>query len=86
MLNRKHIKSRGKIKFSQYFQEFENGERVAIVREQSLNPAFPKRIQGLVGTIEGQRGSAYIVKIIEGRKEKMHIITPANLKKLKMTE
>ena len=83
MLRRKNIKSRGKIQFSQYFQEFNKGERVAIVREHSLNPAFPKRIQGLVGTIEGQRGCAYLVKIKEGSLEKIHIIRPANLKKLK---
>jgi len=83
MLKRKNAKTHGKIRFSRYFQEFNKGDRVAIVRELALNPAFPVRIQGLVGTIEGQRGSAYIVKIKEGSLEKLHLIQPANLKKLK---
>lgn len=83
MLNRKETKQKGKIRFSQYFQEFNNGDRVAIVREQSTNPAFPKRIQGLTGVITGKRGSAYLIKINEGNKEKTHIIRPINLKKIK---
>lgn len=82
MLKRKQAKSRGKTQFSQYFQEFKNGDKVAIIREHSLNPAFPIRIQGLVGTVSGKRGRAYIINIKEGGLVKMHIVTPANLKKL----
>jgi len=82
MLKRKQAKSRGKTQFSQYFQEFKNGDKVAIIREQSLNPAFPIRIQGLVGTVAGKRGRAYIINIKEGGLVKMHIIAPANLKRL----
>jgi len=82
MLNRKESKSRGKTQFSNYFQEFKKGDKVAILREHSLNPAFPKRIQGLVGTVSGKRGKAYIINIKEGGLVKMHIMTPANLKKL----
>lgn len=83
MLRRKNAKLRGKVRLSQYFQEFENGEKVAVVREHSLNPSFPKRIQGLVGTVVGKRGKAYIISIREGGLEKMHLIRPASLKKLK---
>jgi large subunit ribosomal protein L21e len=83
MLKRKNIKLRGKIRLSQYFQEFKNGEKVAIVREHSLNPAIPKRIQGLTGTIVGKRGRAYIISVKEGKQRKLHIIKPAHLKKLK---
>ena len=83
MLKRKNAKSRGKIQFSQYFQELKNGDKVAVVREQALNPAFPKRIQGLTGIVVGKRGSAYILTIQEGGLIKTHIIKPANLKKLK---
>lgn len=83
MLKRKNIRQRGKLSLSNYFQEFVKGDRVAIVREHSENPKFPKRIQGISGVIAGQRGSAYIVRIKEGNKEKIHIIKPVHLKKLK---
>lgn len=83
MQKRKNIKLKGKISFSQYFQEFSEGDKVAIVREHSQAPKFPKRIQGLVGVITGQRGSAYLVNVKDGGMEKMHIIRPVHLKKLK---
>ena len=83
MIKRKNAKTRGKVQFSTYFQEFKNGDKVAVVREQSLNPAFPKRIQGLVGVVSGKRGNAYIIAIQEGGMGKTHIIRPANLKRLK---
>lgn len=82
MLKRKNRRLRGKISLSKYFQEFKEGERVAVFREHSENPAFSKRIQGLCGVITGKRGKAYIVDIKEGNKIKMHIIKPVHLKKL----
>jgi ribosomal protein L21E len=83
MLKRKNIKTKGKIKFNIYFQEFKDGERVAVIREHSLNPAFPKQIQGRSGLIEGKRGRCYIVKINDFGLDKTYILHPANLRKLK---
>lgn len=82
MIKRKNAKEHGKLKFSAYFQEFNKGDKVAIIREQSLNPAFPRRIQGMTGTIEGSRGNSYLVKIMDGKAKKVHIIKPVHLKKL----
>lgn len=82
MLKGKNIKSRGKLSLSKYFQEFKDGEKVAIIREASLNPAFPERIQGLTGTISGKKGSAYIIKLMDGNEEKTYIIKPMHLKRL----
>jgi len=70
------------LSLSKYFQEFKEGDRVAVIREHSLHPAFPKRIQGLTGTIMGMRGHAYLVKLFTGSLEKMFIIRPVHLKKL----
>jgi large subunit ribosomal protein L21e len=84
MLKRKKVRTRGKLSLSKYFQEFKQGDRVAIVREHSQNPKFPKRIQGITGTVEGSRGAAYVVKIKEGNKEKTHIIKPVHLKKIQI--
>ncbi len=83
MLKRKNIRARGKIKLSEYFQEFNKGDRVAVKRELSVQPKFPKRLQGRSGVINGKRGSSYIVKINDINKEKTYIIHPLHLKKLK---
>lgn len=83
MLKRKNIKDRGKLRFSLYFQNFNKDDKVAIIRDHSLNPAFPKRIQGKTGIVVGKRGEAYIVMIKDGDAKKMHIIKPLHLKKIK---
>jgi large subunit ribosomal protein L21e len=82
MIKGKTPKSRGKLKLSQYFQEFKNGDRVAVVREHSLNPDLPIRTQGISGEIIGQRGNCYIVRLLEGNEYKIHIIKPMHLKKI----
>lgn len=73
----------GKLKLSEYFQEFNNGDKVAIIREHSLNPAFPTRIQGKTGVIFGKKGNAYIIKLMDYNEEKTFVIMPAHLKKIK---
>ena len=83
MIKRKQPGTRGKIKFSNYFQVFKAGERVTVVRELALNPKFPKQIQGRSGVIESKRGSSYLVKIKDLNKEKTYIIHPVHLRKLK---
>ena len=83
MLKKKTIKEKGKLRFSEYFKELKKGDRVAVVRELSQNPQFPKRIQGRVGVVENKRGEAYIIKMKEYKSEKTHIIKPIHLKKLK---
>jgi len=83
MLKRKNVKKCGKLELSKYFQEFKVGEKVAVVKEHTLSPAFPLRLQGRTGLVAGKRGNAYIIKIFVGGIEKTHIINPSNLKKLK---
>ncbi len=83
MLKRKSVRTGGKIKLSEYFKELKDGDRVAIVREHALQPRFPKRIQGRTGVVIGKRGEAYIIRLKDGNKEKIHIIKAVHLKKLK---
>ena len=82
-MKKKKIREKGKIKFDKYFQEFENGERVAVVRELSIDASFPKRLQGRTGIIEGKRGKTYMIKINDLKKEKKFLIEPIHLKKMK---
>ena len=83
MLKRKNKPDKGKIKFSFYFQKFDKGERVSVNRELSLRPKFPKQIQGRSGIVENSRGSSYLVRINDLNKEKVYIIHPAHLRRLK---
>jgi len=82
MLKRKKIRERGKLNFSRYFKDLKEGDRVAIVRELSLEGSFPKTIQGRTGIIEGKRGNSYIVNLRMIGKEKKFIVHPVHLKKL----
>ncbi len=83
MIKRKRQREHGKIKLSNYFQEFKKGQRVAVVRELSVQPKFPKQLQGKSGVIGSKRGNSYIVKIKDLNKEKTYIIHPVHLKGLK---
>ena len=83
MIKRKTVKEKGKLSLSKYFQKFEEGDTVAVVRDQALNPGFPERIQGRTGTVIGTRGCGYIIKLNEGNAVKVHIIRASHLKKLK---
>lgn len=83
MVRRKKIRTRGKLQLSRYFQEFEKGDSVAVVRERSVNFNFPERIQGRTGSVEGKRGRVYMVKIKDQNKEKRFLIEPIHLKKVK---
>ena len=83
MVKRKPQREHGKINLSQYFQEFKKGDRVAVKRELSMRPKFPKQLQGRSGVVQSKKGNSYIVKINDLNKEKEYIIHPIHLKLLK---
>ena len=86
MVNRKSIRTRGKLQLSRYFQVFKEGDNVSVVRERAVKSSFPVRLQGSTGVVEGKRGKAYIVKIKTQNKEKRFIIEPIHLKKIKSSK
>jgi len=79
----KNPREKGKLKFSRYFQELQEGDRVSVDEELALQPRFPKRLQGRTGVVIGKRGDAYMVRIKNQAKEKDFLILPAHLKKVK---
>ncbi len=83
MVKTKKIRTRGKIQLSRYFQDLKEGDRIAVIREHSIDASFPERLQGRTGTVAGKRGRAYIVKIMDHNKEKKFIIGSIHLKKIK---
>jgi len=82
-MNKKHVREKGKIKFSRYFQEFKEGDRVSVVREVSIPSNFPERFQGRTGVVDSKRGRAYSIRIMDQNKEKTFLIEPIHLRKLK---
>ena len=85
MVRRKKVRSRGKLPLSKYFQEFNVGDSIAVIREISIKASFPKRLQGRTGVVKGKRGKAYITVIKDQNKEKTFLIEPIHLKKIKQT-
>ena len=83
MIANKSQREHGKLKLSNYFQNFEKGDRVAVVRELLVQPKFPAKIQGRSGKIVGKRGNSYLVSMKDLAKEKLYIIHPVHLRKLK---
>ena len=83
MVRKKPVRTRGKLQLSRYFQEFKEGDSVAVVAESSLQPRFPKRLQGKTGIIDGKKGKTYIVNINDMNRKKKFLIEPIHLKKIK---
>ncbi|MEK6860258.1 MAG: 50S ribosomal protein L21e [Nanoarchaeota archaeon] len=83
MIKRKQLRTHGKIKLSHYFQEFEKGDKVTVIRELAVQPKFPKQIQGRTGNVISKKGNSYVVMIKDLNKEKQYIIHPVHLRKLK---
>ncbi len=79
----KNIRARGKIKFSEYFKEIADGQKVALVKEKSVPSSFPERMVGCSGQVVGSQGKSKIVEIMDGNKMKSFIIRPIHLKVLK---
>ena len=82
MVNKKPVRTRGKIQLSRYFQNLKEGDSVAVVKERALQPSFPKRLQGSTRIIQRKIGRSYAVKIKTQDKYKEFIIQPVHLKKI----
>jgi len=82
-MKKKKIRTKGKVKLSEYFKNLEKGDKVAVRRELNQKSSFPARIQGRTGVIEEKRGKSYIVKLLDNRQEKRFIIEAIHLRKLK---
>ncbi|MEM4181771.1 MAG: hypothetical protein QXX68_01295 [Candidatus Pacearchaeota archaeon] len=80
---KKQVRTKGKIKLSEYFKDMKEGESVSVVKDSSIPSSFSKRIVGRVGKIIGKRGSFMLVQVKEGKKLKTHLIHPINLRRVK---
>jgi len=80
----KERRNKGKIRISDYFQVFKIGEKVHLVAEPAVQKGmyFP-RFYGKTGEIVGKKRVCYEVKIKDINKEKILIVHPVHLRKVK---
>jgi len=75
------IKVREKIAITRYLQEFKIGSKVVLRPTSSSHKGMPfKRFIGKTGTITDKKGKSYIIKIRNGKKEKIVIARPEHIK------
>jgi large subunit ribosomal protein L21e len=82
MVKGKRIREKGKLKLSSYFKKIEDGSRVAISIDHSVNNSLNRRVQGRSGVVIGSRGNSKLIKIKDGNKEKVLIVHPIHIRKL----
>ncbi|MBS3110401.1 50S ribosomal protein L21e [Candidatus Woesearchaeota archaeon] len=84
---KKHIRRKGKISLSKYFQTFENGDFVSIKAEPAIQTgSYYVRFHGRKGKIVGKRGRHYLVQVMDGSVAKKLILHPVHLSKIQVTK
>jgi len=70
-----------RIPITKYLQEFKVGDKVMVKPDPSSHRGMPfKRFFGRTGILIDKRGKSYIVKIKDGKKEKVIISRPEHRK------
>jgi len=76
----KKTRERGLQPLGKLLHVYELGDRAIIKIDPSVHKGMPHaRYQGRVGIIEEKRGSAYIIRVKEGRKIRSLIVCPEHL-------
>ncbi len=78
----KPISQRGKIPFTAYLQVFNEGDRVALVKNPSFKAGFPPRMQGRSGVVVAARGRSYVVNVADLGMPKQYVVKAIHLKKI----
>ncbi len=80
----KSPRMKGKISIRKYLQEFQQGDVVCLKIEPSFHKGmFFPRYYGKTGTIDGKQGKCYKVSFVDGHKEKMLLVHPLHLVKMR---
>lgn len=79
---KKNVKNKGKISIKNYYQTFEEGDKVHLVAEPAVQDGmFFPRFQGKSGIVKNLRGKCYVVQIKDGNKKKEVIVHPIHLRR-----
>jgi len=78
---KKELRKRGITPVTSIIQEFEEGQKVHIVVDSSVQKGMPhRRFHGRTGEIIGKQGRAWVLKINDGRSTKTVVARPQHLK------
>ncbi|MBW2989614.1 50S ribosomal protein L21e [Candidatus Woesearchaeota archaeon] len=81
-LFRKHSREKGRMSLRRYFQTFNEGEKVFLSVEPSVQKGmYHPRFYGKTGIIKNRAGKCYEVLIKDQSKQKTLIVHPVHLKK-----
>lgn len=80
------MKTRKKISVNALLKPFEIGESIRIVIKPYYNSLVHRRYNARTGQIIKKQGQAYVVKIKDGKSEKMLIIHPLHLEKMNLAK
>jgi len=82
---KKALRQRGLAPVTSVIQQFENGQKVHIVIDPSVQSGMPnRRFHGKTGIIVGKRGRAWMLEISDGNATKTVISRPQHLKPQKL--
>ncbi len=78
---KKDLRKRGMAPVTSIIQEFEEGQKVHIVVDSSVQKGMPhRRFHGRTGQIIGKQGRAWVLEINDGRSIKTVVARPQHLK------
>jgi large subunit ribosomal protein L21e len=78
----KSPRKRGLSPITYEFQDFEVGEKVNIVLDPSIHRGMPHpRFHGKTGTVVGNQGKSFVVKVRDGNKLKTVVSRPEHLRR-----
>ncbi|MBW9221275.1 50S ribosomal protein L21e [Methanothermococcus sp. SCGC AD-155-M21] len=81
---KKHPREKGLYPLTRALKEYNNGDMVHIKIDPSVHKGMPHpKFHGKTGTVVGQRGSAFIVRVKDGDKYKEIIVRPQHLRECK---
>ncbi len=79
----KPLRTKGKISIRNYFQNFKEGDKVALKAEPAIQKGlYHGRFHGQICTVIKKRGACYEVKLVDGDKAKILIVHPVHLKRM----
>lgn len=78
----KTSREKRKKNLAKHFPNLKEGDNVALIRDLSSKPCFPKRFHGLTGKIIKKQGKAYIIEFYDQNKMKNMSVNPVHLKKI----
>jgi large subunit ribosomal protein L21e len=81
---RKKKSDKGKLSQRKFFQKLEIGDRVRLTAEPAHHKGmYYPRFHGMVGVVKAKKGACYDVAIKDHNKDKVLIVHPVHLTKVK---